>query len=93
MTAISAESLSRCAVFSLVTKQTEGDGFRAILLGNMDRGKQERRVAGRGRMHGRQRRGGPRAAVSDEMRAKIIDPVVNHGLLVQGCNQNLPFPQ
>lgn len=49
----------------------------------MDQGRQvggERRVAGRGRMRGGQRRGRPRAVVSDEIRATIIDHVVNHGL-------------
>ncbi|KAM9426086.1 uncharacterized protein KZ484_016148 isoform 1-T1 [Pholidichthys leucotaenia] len=33
-----------------------------------------------GKMPGRQRREGPRAVVSDEVRAEIIDHVVNHGL-------------
>ena len=38
-----------------------------------------RRVAGRGRMRGeRQRR--QRAVISDEIRATLIDHVVNHGL-------------
>ena len=46
-----------------------------------DRG---RRVAGRGRgvcMHGGRRlRGRSRAVVSEEIRAPLIDPVINHGL-------------
>ncbi len=34
----------------------------------------------RARVHGGQRRGRPRAMFSDEIRATIIDHVVNHGL-------------
>lgn len=53
------------------------------MFGKMDQERQvggERRVAWRGRMRGGQRRGRPRAVVSDEIRATIIDHVVNHGL-------------
>ena len=54
-----------------------------ILFGNMDQGRPvggERRVAGRRRMRGGQRRGTPRAVVSDEIKASVIDYVVNHDL-------------
>ena len=57
-----------------------------IFFGNMDQERQvgeERRVAGRGRMRGRQRRRRPREVVSDEIRATIIDHVVNNGLCLR----------
>ncbi len=57
-----------------------------ILFGNMDQRKQvggERRVVERARVCGRQRRGRPRAVISDEIKATIIDHVVNHGLFLR----------
>ncbi len=59
------------------------DSLELILFGNMDQRRQvggERRVVERARVRGRQRRGRPRAVISDEIRATIIDHVVNHGL-------------
>ncbi len=56
-----------------------------ILFRNIDQGRQvgeERKVAGR--MLGGQRRGRPRAVVSDEIKATIIDHVVNRGLTLRG---------
>ncbi len=50
----------------LVTKQTKAFGLETWV-----------KVGGEGRMAGR---GRPRAVVSDEIRATIIDRVVNHGL-------------